>query len=112
MAYHVSMLSLPTAIASNAEEFVSILRLMPLDSSERRAYTLAYAQSFRNLFEVLIGFAVLGLLTSLLIKEYSLNRHLESVHVLQNRVGGEIEAGLDEGVVDINESKGAKGKDK
>jgi hypothetical protein len=59
MAHHSSMLSLPAAVASNAEEFVSILRLMPLDSPERRAYTLAYAQSFRNLFEVLTGFAVI-----------------------------------------------------
>jgi MFS family permease len=86
MAHHLSTLSFLLHIAKNAEEFVSILKQMPLESPERKMYTLAYAQSFRNLFEVLTGFAVLGLLTSFLIKEYSLNRNLESVHVLQNRV--------------------------
>lgn len=111
MAHHLSTLSLPPAVASNAEEFVSILKLMPLDSPERKLYTLAYAQSFRNLFEVLTGFAVLGLLTSLLIKEYSLNRNLESVHVLRNRVDDEIEAGLDQAAGETHESEESKGKD-
>jgi MFS family permease len=111
MAHHLSTLSLPTAIAKNAEEFVSILKQMPLESPERKMYTLAYAQSFRNLFEVLTGFAVLGLLTSFLIKEYSLNRNLESVHVLQNRVDTELESGLDPGLGKAPESEESKGKD-
>ncbi|PMD31069.1 MFS general substrate transporter [Hyaloscypha variabilis F] len=111
MAHHLSTLSLPSAIAKNAEEFVSILKQMPLESPERKMYTLAYAQSFRNLFEVLTGFAVLGLLTSFLIKEYSLNRNLESVHVLQNRVGIELESGPDPALGETPESEESKGKD-
>jgi hypothetical protein len=104
MAHHLSTLSLPTTIASNAEEFVSVLKSMLLDSPERKLYTLAYAQSFRNLFEVLTGFSVLGMLTSLLIKECSMNRNLESVHVLQTRVDNELGGGLEQALNEAPES--------
>jgi MFS family permease len=92
MAHHLSSLSLPVAVAGSAEEFVAVLKRLPLDSPERHLYILAYSRSFRNLFEVLTGFAVLGMLVSLLIKECSMNQRLESAHVLQNRPvnGGEV----------------------
>jgi MFS family permease len=86
LSHHLSDLSLPISVASNAEAFVSVLKQMPLDSEERQLYVLAYSQSFRNLFEVLTGFSVLGFFVCLLIREYSMDRGLESAHVLQTRV--------------------------
>jgi MFS family permease len=112
MAHHLSTLSLPTTVANNAEEFVSILKHMPLDSQERKLYTLAYAQSFRNLFEVLTGFSVLGMLTSLLVKECSMNRNLESVHILQNRVDPELGGGLERTAGEAPESRERKFQEK
>jgi len=85
LVHHLRALSLPMTVASNAEAFISVMRQMPSGSPERQLYILAYSQSFRNLFEVLTGVSVLGALTSLLITEYSMNRKIESVHVLRNR---------------------------
>ena len=101
-------MSLPTAVASDSEEFVSVLKRMPLDSLERRLYRLAYSQSFRNLFEVLTGFAVLGMLISLLVNECSMNRNLESVCVPQYRVDNELEAILDQSLSEVPESGESK----
>lgn len=112
MAHHLRTYSLPTTIANNAEEFVSVLKHMPLESPERKLYTSAYAQSFRNLFEVLTGFAVLGMLTSLLIKECSMNRNLESVHVLQTRMDNSPEVGLERTPSERPETEESKGEEK
>jgi hypothetical protein len=73
-----------------------VLKHLPLDSPARQLYIIAYSQSFRNLFEVLTGFSVLGMLTSLLIKECSMNQRLESAHVLQSRVENELEVSLEQ----------------
>lgn len=82
---HLAKLQLPTEVANNAEDFVQVLKTLPRDGSERGAFTLAYAQAFENVFEVLTGIAGLAGLLSLFIREFTMDKGLGSDHVLRNR---------------------------
>lgn len=75
-------LRLPTEVANDAENFVASLMALPKASAQYQAYILAYANSFKVLFEVLTAIAVLAALLSLLIKENTLDKELDSEHVL------------------------------
>ena len=82
---HLSDEGLPVSIARDAERFVAALQTFPRDSVEYRAYIQAYADSFRVVFEVLTAIAGLAGLLSLFIKEYTLDKALDSEHVLRQR---------------------------
>ncbi|KAI9683736.1 MAG: hypothetical protein M1822_005926 [Bathelium mastoideum] len=81
---HLAKLQLPAAIAKNAEGFLQILKTLPKQGAEYRAFTQAYAQAFENVFEVLTGVAGLAGLLSLFIKEYTMDKGLGSDHVLKH----------------------------
>ena len=80
---HLGNLHLPTAVAKNAESFLATLEALPKDSTQHQAYILAYADSFKIVFEVLTAIAGLAGLLSLLIHEYTMDRELDSEHVLR-----------------------------
>ena len=79
----------PESVARDAEGFIAVLKALPVGSGERRGYEEAYAESFRNVFEVLTGVAALGGLASVFIGHASMDRELDSEHVLQRGKGEE-----------------------
>lgn len=72
-----------TDVAADTESFVATLKTLPKSSPEYQNYILAYAKSFENVFEVLTAIAGLAGLLSLLIKKFSMDRELDSEHVLR-----------------------------
>ncbi len=80
---HLGDLHLPTAVAKNAEGFLASLEALPQNSTQHQAYILVYADSFKNVFEVLAAIAGLAGVLSLLIHEYPMDRALDSEHVLR-----------------------------
>ncbi|KAL8889534.1 MAG: hypothetical protein Q9215_003188 [Flavoplaca cf. flavocitrina] len=78
-------LQLPTAVAKDAEKFVTTLKVLPKDSGEYQHYILAYAESFKVVFVVLTALTGLAGLLSLLIKEHTMDRVLDSEHTLRQR---------------------------
>ncbi|KAJ4346501.1 uncharacterized protein N0V89_010430 [Didymosphaeria variabile] len=82
-AYAAAM-GLDEHVAKDAEAFILVLNSMP-DSAEMVSYRVAYAEAFRNLFEVLLGVAVLAGVASAFIKHASMDRALDSEHVLNEQ---------------------------
>lgn len=80
---HLGELHLPTEVANNAEGFVASLKAFPSSSIQYQAYILAYANSFKVVFEVLTAVAGLAAFLSLLIKEYTMDKALDSEHILR-----------------------------
>ena len=78
-------LELQKAVATQAESFVGILKTMPKTSAQYQTYILAYADAFRVVFEVLVGLAGLAGLLSIFIKEFTMDKALDSEHVLGQR---------------------------
>jgi MFS family permease len=76
MAVKLKILALPVDIASNAEQYIVLLRKMT--AAERVGPLEAYVSGFKGVFEVLLGISALGLLLSLLIKHHSMDKILES----------------------------------
>ena len=76
-------LQLPTAVVKDAENFVTTLKVLPKDSEEYQHYILAYAESFKIVFVVLTALTGLAGLLSLLIKEHTMDRVLDSEHTLR-----------------------------
>jgi hypothetical protein len=83
LATHLAQLGLPVNVATNAEAFVATLKSLPIQSPQRKAYSLVYNSSFRNVIEVLVGIAALGGILSLFIGHASMDRPLDSEHVQQ-----------------------------
>lgn len=75
-------LGLPATIGRNAEGFAPILRGMAA-SAEKEKIVGAYAWAFQRFFATLTGIGAVGLLISLLIGRYSLDKKLDSEHVLR-----------------------------
>lgn len=75
-------LHLPTYVANDAESFLASLKLLPKVSIQYQTYILAYANSFKLVFEVLTALAGLAGFSSLLIKEFTMDKKLDSEHVL------------------------------
>lgn len=95
---HLGELHLPTEVANDAQSFVASLRALPKASVEYQSYILAYANSFKVVFEVLTALAGLAALLSLLIKEYTMDKELDSEHVLHQEKGAfALEARMDAG---------------
>lgn len=80
---HLADLGLLTIVASDAEGFVARLQALPKSSPEYQNYISAYAKSFENVFEVLTAVAGLAGLLSLLIKKFSMDKKLDSEHILR-----------------------------
>ena len=80
---HLAELRLLTSVATDAEGFVVNLKALPKTSPQYQNFILAYAKSFDNLFEVLTALAGLAGLLSLLIEEFSMDKELNSKHVLR-----------------------------
>lgn len=80
---HLADLGLLTTVATDAEGFVARLRALPQGSPGYQNYIFAYAKSFENVFEVLTAVAALAGLLSLLIKKFSMDKKLDSEHVLR-----------------------------
>ena len=66
---------LDRTIAANAESYIATLNAMPNDSPVRVAVQRAYTKGFQGVFEVMTGISALGLICSLGIAHYSLDRH-------------------------------------
>jgi hypothetical protein len=73
---------LPTGIAQNAEGYVQELLAYPVGSAYRIEVISLYARAFRSTFELFTGISVVGGFAGLLIKSHSMDRSLESEHVL------------------------------
>lgn len=82
---HLQDRGLPTSIAKDAEGYVKTLWALPATSTLRIEVTHAYVLSFHGVFGVMCGIAGLGLLCSLGVKRFSLDRANESQHVLQKK---------------------------
>ena len=78
---------LPKEVAKNAEGYLAVLKTMPKQSGQYIAFVTAYAKSIKAVFLVLTALAVLAAGMSLLIKGFTMDRELDSEHVLQR--GGE-----------------------
>lgn len=75
---------LPQGVAANAEEFVGELKGLPRlgKESEYEEYVGAYVGGFRGVWEVLTAIAGFAGLLSLLIKELTMDKELDSEHIL------------------------------
>ena len=89
---HLGELQLPTQAADDAQGFLVGLKALPRISPEYQAYILAYAEAFKVVFEVLTAVAGLAALLSLLIKEYTMDKKLDSEHVLHREKAVVLEA--------------------
>ncbi|KAL9055839.1 MAG: hypothetical protein Q9206_002977 [Seirophora lacunosa] len=88
---HLEDLQLPTRVANDAERFVSDFKAFPKASRDYQQYILAYARSFKSVFVVLTILTGVGGLLSLLIKEHTMNKELDSEHTLRHRKGPAVE---------------------
>ncbi|KAL5392877.1 hypothetical protein DPSP01_000572 [Paraphaeosphaeria sporulosa] len=84
MLVHLAAKGLDQRVAKDAEAFILVLNSMP-DSAETASYRVAYAEAFRNLFEVLLGVAVLAGVASAFVKHASMDRVLDSEHVFKEQ---------------------------
>ncbi|KAJ5718046.1 MFS general substrate transporter [Penicillium malachiteum] len=80
--YYTRGLDLPDGLSTNAEVLVSALQEISIPSHLRESLDVAYAKSFQDLVKVLIGMAALGVLASLFLKSATMDRQLESKHLL------------------------------
>jgi hypothetical protein len=68
LKHHLASAGFDVTIASNADQYVAVLNTMT-DQALRHDISVAYAASFKNLFELGLALAILGALVSLLIRE-------------------------------------------
>jgi hypothetical protein len=76
-------LALPISVANNAEAFVAILKTLDLNSPIRQAYVIAYSYGFRQVFIAMTAIVGVGGICSLLIQKFTMDRNLESEHVIR-----------------------------
>lgn len=81
LARYLGHRGLPKSIANNAEGFLDILRSLP-EGQYRDDIVQAYADAFRIVFAILTACSVIGGLGSLAIKSHSMDRKLESDHLM------------------------------
>lgn len=77
---HLAARGLEENVAKEAEAFIVVMNSMA-DGSLLSAYRVAYAEAFRNLFEVMLGISVLAGFASVFIKHATMDRVLDSEHV-------------------------------
>lgn len=84
---HLGARGLDEGVAKEAEAFILVMNER-LEGPVLNLYREAYAEAFRNLFEVLLGIAVLAGGTSAFIKHASMDRELDSEHVFAEQEKG------------------------
>ena len=81
--HRLSDAGLPTTIAREAEGFLVQLKAMPESSEFRIKAIHAHGQAFHGVFGVMLGITVLGLLCSLGIGRYCLDKTQKTQHTLR-----------------------------
>ncbi|CAG8334331.1 unnamed protein product [Penicillium salamii] len=81
--YHIRDLDLPYGVSTNAEVLIETLKKITAPPDLRQSLHLAYAESFQDVVKVLIGLAVVGGVSSLFLESATMDRQLESEHVLE-----------------------------
>ena len=81
---HLGARGLDEHVAKDAEAFILVMNAKPGEMG-MDAYRGAYVEAFRNLFQVLLGIAVLAGLLSVFVKHASMDRALDSEHVLDEQ---------------------------
>ncbi|TPR10468.1 putative integral membrane protein [Aspergillus niger] len=84
MSMKLHELDLPTAIAQNAEGFIETLKTLASGSALREGVLTAYVYALDSIFEVLTGIGVLGLLATAFVAAKTMNKPIESDHVLHD----------------------------
>src|SRR5205809_4670666 len=74
---------LPADIARHATGYVEVIKGLPAESEYKQAVIGAYVEAFRGVYEILTALSFVGGLSSLLIDFHSLDRELDSNHVLR-----------------------------
>ncbi|KAF2267505.1 MFS general substrate transporter [Lojkania enalia] len=82
LAAHLRNGRLDEGIARDAEAFITVLKDMDRNTFPVERYREAYAAALRNVFEVLTGIAALGGGMSIFISHASMDRALDSEHVM------------------------------
>ncbi|KAJ5460768.1 major facilitator superfamily-domain-containing protein [Penicillium daleae] len=87
--HQLQIRQLPLDIAENAQGFIASLRKTKSSYSPSFIYSVntAYVQSLKNLFEVLVAVAGLGLIAALFLKSVNMNKRLDTQHRLQRKIG-------------------------
>lgn len=80
--HHLTDVGLPTSIARDAEGYVAVLQAMSKDSLMYQQLVHAYSDAFKTIWEILTAISVLGLVSSLGIAHYPLDRKYDSRHRL------------------------------
>jgi hypothetical protein len=76
-------LAIPTSGSNNAEAFAATLESLKQNHRLYQAYVIAYSHSFTQLFIAMTGIVGVGGLSSLLVQKFTMDRKLDSEHVLQ-----------------------------
>lgn len=82
LSHHLTDVGLPASIARDAEGYVAVLQAMSKDSLMYQQLVHAYSDAFKTVWEILTAISVLGLVLSLGIAHYSLDRKYDSRHKL------------------------------
>ncbi|KAF2144354.1 uncharacterized protein K452DRAFT_295815 [Aplosporella prunicola CBS 121167] len=85
LSKHLVEHSLPSSIAHDAEGFVAVLKTLVKDSAQYQSYVKAFSTSFQNVFQTLTGVAGSAALLSLFIRNYSMDKDLNTEHMLRVR---------------------------
>lgn len=95
--HQLQIRQLPLEIAENAQGFIASLRKSKSSYSPSFIYSVntAYVQSLKNLFEVLVAVAGLGLIAALFLKSVNMNKRLDTQHKLQRKIGLDCEESVD-----------------
>jgi MFS family permease len=83
LASSLSAARLPGKIAQDAAGYMVKLKALPANSPLRQGLLEAYATAFQRVFQVMTGIGSVGGLLSLLIRHYSMDKGLDSGHVLR-----------------------------
>ncbi|KAB8300445.1 hypothetical protein EYC80_000617 [Monilinia laxa] len=82
---HLRDAGLPDSIGKDAEGFLKELAMLPNSSPFKMQVKHAYGQAFHAVFGVMLAAAALGLICSLGIGKFSLDKRNESQHVLRKK---------------------------
>lgn len=83
MSERLSHLGLRTSIAHNAEGFIATLKTLSAGSALREGSLNAYCYGIDGIFEVMTGIGGIGLLVTPFVAGRSMNKALETDHILQ-----------------------------
>ncbi len=85
---------LPTDIAAQSESFIVELLRLPDGNAFKSQVLDAYVFGFQGVFAVYVAISGGALLLSLLIKQFKLDKELQTDHRLERREGGVVTSGM------------------